>query len=445
MTTARVLAPPAPADLGEVIVPGDAAYDAAARTFFASGTPDVVIRPRDVGEVQAAVRYAVDAGLEISVRSGGHSGAGLSTHTGGAVIDLVHLDAVEVDPAARTVRVGVGATWGAVADALQEHDLGVSSGDTRSVGVGGLTLGGGIGWMVREHGLTIDAVLSAQVVTADGAVHEVDEATEPDLFWAVRGGGGNIGVVTRLDLQAHPVTSVHFGAITFAVADVPWLISRWRDAMRAADRRLTSTLVLMPAMPGSEPAVQLLVCFAADDEEAADAAVEPLLAIGDVVRCDLSQKPYAEVLADEQPLPPGLRMVVRNALPPELSDDLVWAIDEAWTDRDVMVALRSLGGAVADVAPEATAFAHRDAEVMVLMGGMMPPGAPDPLVRRWPAVARHAAGAYANFLSDADEEAVGQVFPPATYRRLAHTKAAYDPGNVFRRNHNVPPATDEDD
>ncbi|KNX39420.1 FAD-binding oxidoreductase [Luteipulveratus halotolerans] len=444
-TAARVLAPPAPDELGEVLVPGDPAYDDAARTFFAAGTPDVVLRPRDVAQVQAAVQYAVAAGLEISVRSGGHSGAGLSTHTSGAVIDLAHLDGIDVDPARRLVRVGVGATWGAVADTLQEYDLGISSGDTRSVGVGGLALGGGIGWMVREHGLTIDAIVAAQVVTADGAVHEIDETHEPDLFWAVRGGGGNVGVVTRLDLIAQPVAGVQFGTITYAVADVPWLITRWRDVMRAADRRLSSTLVLMPGMMGNAPSVLLTVCFADDDEAGADAAIEPLLGIGEVLRCDLAQLPYAQVLADEQGLPPGLRMVVRNALPSELTDDLVWAIDKAWTDRDVMVALRSLGGAVADVAPDATAFAHRDAEVMLQIGGVVPPGAPDPLASRWPAVAAQAeGGAYAGFLSTADADDVAAVFPEPTRRRLAHTKAEYDPANVFHRNHNVPPATHEE-
>src|SRR5689334_25136120 len=243
-----------PADVlmaGGVLTPGQDGYEEAAVAAFAVGTPDLIVRPRDASGVAVAVRYAVGAGLPVSVRSGGHSPAGHSTSDGGVVIDLRHLREVRVlDPGTRRVRVGAGATWGAVAATLQRSGLALTSGDTASVGVGGLTLAGGIGWMVRRYGLAIDAVTGADLVTADGQLVRADATEHPDLLWALRGGGGNFGVVVSLDFTAQPVGAVHYGTIAYrldtplgtaacgAAGGLPGLVRAWRDLMRVSDEDL---------------------------------------------------------------------------------------------------------------------------------------------------------------------------------------------------------------
>ena len=238
------------------------------------------------------------------MRSGGHSPLGHSTNTGGMVIDLAHLDAVEVlDAERRLVRVGGGATWGKVAAALDPHGWALTSGDTADVGVGGLTLGGGIGWMVRRHGLAIDNLVGARVVTADGRLVTASADEHPDLFWALRGGGGNFGVVVDFDFVAQPVGTVHYGAVTYQVDDAADLIRRWRDAMRRAPEELSSTLALLPQMPGAPRIANVLLCYAGAPGTAmtdADAAIEPLLELGTVTQASIAERRYAEVLEDAQ-------------------------------------------------------------------------------------------------------------------------------------------------
>jgi FAD/FMN-containing dehydrogenase len=238
------------------------------------------VRPRDASGVAIALRYAVGAGLPVSVRSGGHSPAGHSTSDGGVVIDLRYLREVRVlDPVSRQVRVGAGASWGAVAATLQRTGLALTSGDTVSVGVGGLTLAGGIGWMVRRYGLAIDAVTGADLVTADGRLVRADATEHPDLLWALRGGGGNFGVVVSLDFTAQPVASVHFGPIIYRLDALTGgagkntaggrtdglarLITGWCDLMRASDESLTTALALVPPMMG-RPAMVVLRCMRAE-------------------------------------------------------------------------------------------------------------------------------------------------------------------------------------
>jgi FAD/FMN-containing dehydrogenase len=255
---------------GEVLTPGQQGYGEAAATMFATGTPDLIVRPRNAAGVAAALRNAADAGLTVSVRSGGHSMAGFGTHTDGLVIDLRKISHVKVlDVAARRVRVGAGATWAAVAAALAPHGLALTSGDTRSVGVGGLTLGGGIGWMVRRYGLLIDSLISADLVTADGRLIRAAPGHHDGLFWALRGGGGNFGVVVSFDFVAQPVPAVYFGTIGYQPGDLPRLIAGWRDLMRASDENLTTTLAMMPGMAA------LLCCYADSDAAAAAAALRP--------------------------------------------------------------------------------------------------------------------------------------------------------------------------
>jgi FAD/FMN-containing dehydrogenase len=441
------------AELGaEALRPGDDGYDDAARVFFAAGRPALVVRARDTDEVGAALRHAVRHGLAVSVRSGGHSPVGHSTNDGGMVVDLAHLDAVEVlDADRRLVRIGGGATWGQVTAALGPHGWALTAGDTTSVGVGGLTLGGGIGWLVRRHGLAIDNLVGARVVTAEGELVTASAQEHPELFWALRGGGGNFGVVVDFDFVAQEVTTVHHGTVAYRVDDAANLLRRWRDAMRSAPDELSSTLALLPPMPDAPRTAMLLLCYGGapgSPVAAADAAIEPLLELGTVLNASITERPYAEILEDAQH-PPGVRLVSRNTLVRALDDDVVEAIaglSAAGGPR--AIAVRSLGGAFARVPSDATAFAHRDAEAMVVCGMFLPEAATDAdlegALLPWRAVAELGAGTYINFQGSATDADVAAAYPPATYARLAAVKRSYDPGNVFALNHNVEPASSEE-
>jgi FAD/FMN-containing dehydrogenase len=435
----------------EALRPGDDDYDDAARVFFGAGAPALVVRPRDPDEVRAALVHAVRHDLAVSVRSGGHSALGHGTNHGGMVIDLCGLDAVEIlDADRRLVRVGGGATWGKVAATLDPHGWGLTSGDTADVGVGGLTLGGGIGWMVRRHGLAIDNLVGARVVTADGRLLRTSEREHPDLFWALRGGGGNFGVVVDFDFLAQEVTTVHYGTVTYQLDDPADLLTRWRDTMRVAPEALSSTIALMPAMPGATPSAMVFLCYAGDPGATvaeADAAIEPLLELGTETEAAIEERRYADVLEEAQAPPPGLRMVVRNTLVPSLGDDVIDAVVAAH-EGPRMFAVRSLGGAVARVPAHATAFAHRDAEAMIVGGLMLPETATDGEVEAalapWRTVVPHGTGTYIGFQGSAAEDDVAAAYPPATYARLAEVKRTYDPGNLFALNHNVEPAAVDD-
>jgi FAD/FMN-containing dehydrogenase len=436
----------------EVLRPGDHGYDEATRVFFATGRPALVVRPRDPDEVGAALRYAGHHDLAVSVRSGGHSPAGHSTNDGGMVVDLAHLDAIDVlDADRRLVRVGGGATWGQVTTALAPHGWALTAGDTTSVGVGGLTLGGGIGWLVRRHGLAIDNLVGARVVTADGGLVTASADEHADLFWALRGGGGNFGVVVDFDFIAQEVTTVHHGTVAYQVDDAADLLRRWRDAMRSAPEELSSTLALLPAMPDSPRTAMVMLCYGAAPGAQvadADAAIEPLLELGTVTTASISERPYAEILEDAQ-LPPGIRLVSRNTLVRVLDDEVIEAIaglSAAGGPR--AIAVRSLGGAVARVPSDATAFAHRDAEVMVVCGTFLPETATDTdlegALLPWHTVSTLGSGTYISFQGSATEADVAAAYPPATYARLAAVKRAYDPANLFALNHNVRPASAEE-
>lgn len=431
---------------GEVLAPGDAGYDDACVTYAAKGEPEVVVRPRDAAEVAAALRHAVSNSLVVSVRSGGHSALGFGTNTGGLVIDLTAVNGVEVlDPTEGFVRIGAGATWGEVAAGLQQHGLALSSGDTRSVGVGGLTLGGGVGWLVRKHGLTIDSMVAAEVVTADGRILRASEHENPDLFWAIRGGGGNFGVVVSFDFVAQPLRTVHAGTIAYRLDDLQLLLKGWREHMRTAPEELSTTFVLMPAFGGNPAAAMVFCCYAGDDNDTAMAAIDPLLRVGTVTHTDIAHKDYAEMLEDAQHPPEGIRMIVQNTLVPSLSDEIIADLDAAYgAGESGVVFLRALGGAVTRVAPESTAFAHRGAEAMVVSGTIVPADASDAEVdvamKPWRTIVSSGSGAYANFQGTATDEDIAAIYPPATYARLAGVKTAYDPTNLFNLNHNIKPA-----
>jgi len=432
----------------EVLRPGHDGYAAAARGFYSTGRPALVMRPRDPDGVAAALTYAARHDLPVAVRSGGHSPLDRSVGAGEMVIDLAHLDGVEVlDAGRRLVRVGGGATWGRVATALDPHGWAITAGDTTSVGVGGLTLGGGIGWMVRRYGLAIDNLVGARMVTADGRLLTTSHEDHPELFWALRGGGGNFGVVVDFDFHAQPVATVHFGSVSYRVDDPTDLLRRWRDAMRAAPDELSSTLALTPRMAGAPASATLLLCHAGEPASATsgpDAVIEPLLELGTVTAAKVSECRYVDILEDAAP-PRGLRLTVRNTLAPTLGDDVVAAIVRLHASPvPTAIAVRSLGGAFSRVPGHATAFAHRDAEAMVVAALMLPDTATPADVERalvpWRAVAALGAGPYVNFQGSATAADLAAAYPRTTYTRLAAIKQAYDPHNRFSLNHNVAPA-----
>ncbi|NUW46882.1 FAD-binding oxidoreductase [Nonomuraea rhodomycinica] len=432
---------------GDIIEPGAAGYEAAGRTVLVAGSPAFVLRPRNVEDVRAAARFAAEAGLVLSVRGGGHAFAGFGTNDGGIVIDLGLLASVEVtDKERHLVRIGGGATWGQVADALAPHGLAISSGDTRSVGVGGLTLTGGIGWKVRKYGLALDNVVAAEVVTAGGELVRADAQDNPELFWAIRGGGGNFGIVTAFVFAAHPTTDVFYGTIAFPAAQAAAVLQGWAEHMRTAPEELTSIVNFAnPFAGGPEAPVEIQVAFDGDDPELAARAVDPIRRLGTVIDDDVAPRPYADVLVEGAVPPPGIRLVNRSGF---VGRDSVPAalriLAEAGASHgSPFLSVRSVGGAVSRVAGDATAYAHRAAELMVVTTALGPApvveAARPALDALWARLAPHVDGAYANFLASATEEDVAAVYPVPTYERLAAVKRHYDPGNLFARNHNVRP------
>ena len=432
---------------GDIIEPGGAEYESARRSVLASGSPACVLRPRSVGDVQAGVRFAASAGLWLSVRGGGHSFAGFGTNDGGVVIDLGKLANVEIiDKERHLVRIGGGATWGQVAAALAPHGLAISSGDTKSVGVGGLTLTGGIGWKVRKYGLALDSVVAAEVVTANGEVVHANAEENPELFWAIRGGGGNFGIVTAFEFVAHPTTDVFFGKIAFPASEAATVLQGWADYLRTAPEELTSVVDFAnPYAGGPEAPVEIYVAFDGDDPQLAAQAIDPIRRLGTVTGDDVALVPYADTLVDGATPPPGIQFVSRSAFADKESVPEVLQIlaEVRAAERSPFITVRSVGGAVSRVPDDATAYAHRQAELMFVTTAAGPKPAVEAarpaLDAIWGRLAPHVSGAYANFLSSATEEDVAAIYPTQTYQRLAAVKRQYDPGNLFARNHNVRP------
>ncbi|TCC27842.1 FAD-binding oxidoreductase [Kribbella speibonae] len=434
---------------GKIVGPEDPEYDAASRTVLVGGSPAYVLRPETVEDVRKAVRYAAGSGLPLAVRGGGHAFPGFGTNDGGVVIDLVDLAGIElVDKDRHIVRIGGGATWGQVAAALAPHGLAISSGDTRSVGVGGLTLTGGIGWKVRKYGLALDSLVAAEVVTAAGEVVRASADENPELFWAIRGGGGNFGIVTAFEFAAHPTTDIHFGKVVFAATEIADVLPRWAEYLRTAPAELTSIASFAnPFLGGPEAPLEIQLAYDGDDAELAARAIDPIRALGTVVADEVALTPYAEVLVDGLVPPPGIRFETRSAFVDKDSvPEVLRILAEAGTAQgSPVIAVRSVGGAVAQVADDATAYAHRQAELMFVTMTVGPPPvleATRPARQQlWDRLSPNVSGAYANFLSAAEDADVDAVYPAKTYERLAAVKREYDPENVFSGNHNIRPAS----
>jgi FAD/FMN-containing dehydrogenase len=432
---------------GDIIEPGAVEYESASRSVLASGRPAYVLRPWSAGDVQAGVRFAASAGLPLSVRGGGHGFPGFGTNEGGVVIELSKLADVEIiDHERHLVRIGGGATWGQVAAVLAPPGLAISSGDTKSVGVGGLTLAGGIGWKVRKYGLALDSLVAAEVITADGEVLHASAEEHPELFWAIRGGGGNFGIVTAFEFAAHRTTEVFFGKIAFPASEAGTVLQGWADYLRAAPEELTSTVEFAnPFAGGPEAPVEVHIAFDGDDSVRAARAIDPIRRLGTVLDDDVARKPYADTLVDGATPPPGIQVVTRSAFVDKESVPEILQIltDIGASERSPFIAVRSVGGAVSRVPDDATAYAHRQAELMFVttIAGPAPmvEAARPVLEAIWKRLAPHVDGAYANFLTGATEDDVAAIYPTETYKRLAAVKHRYDPDNLFARNHNVRP------
>jgi FAD/FMN-containing dehydrogenase len=443
------------ADLGDrLISPDDPGYDEA-RAVFVGGfdrRPAVIVRAATAGDVACAVGLARETGLELAVRSGGHSGAGHSATDGGILLDLRGLTDLEVDVPGRTAWAGAGLSAGGLTTALAAHGLAVGFGDTGSVGVGGITLGGGVGYLVRKHGLTIDSLLAAEIVTADGRLIRTDAETEPDLFWAIRGGGGNFGVVTRFRYRLHPLDGIVGGMLVLPAT--PETIAGFMAASAAAPEELSTIANVMPAppMPFLPEAVhgRLIVMGMlafAGDRGSGERAVAPFRALATPLADLVRPMAYPEIYPPEDdsyhPTAVGHTMFIDH-VDRDVAATIVARLEAS--DASVRVAqLRALGGAMARIPADATAFAHRSRPIMVTVAAFYD-GPADRAVRQaWvddfaAALRQGDGGAYVNFLNDEGPARVREAYPGATWDRLRAIKARYDPTNLFRLNQNIPPA-----
>jgi FAD/FMN-containing dehydrogenase len=453
--------PSAPKVDGEVLRPGDAGYEQARRVWNArvDRHPALIVRPRDAAGVAAAVALARADGLPLAVRGGGHSPAGYGTVDGGLVVDLSAMRRLDVDPARRVAQAGAGLTWGDYNAGTHAHGLATPGGDVAAVGIAGSTLAGGMGWLMRKHGMTIDNLLAADVVTTDGRLVTASEAEHPDLFWALRGGGGNFGIATRFRYRLHPVGTIVGGAIVHRATQAG--LRAYAEATAAAPDELTTiTMVLrapplpfIPAEAHGMPVHLIMPCYIGDLETGQEALAPFRRLAGRAPLADTTGPLPYPALYDLTTMAAARRPhALRNAYLRELADDTIEIIldhVERSTSPFGLVALRELGGAMARVPIDATAFAHRDKAFYLAADNSWEDGDTQPERHvAWTesfcrAVAPHTDGAYAGFLGGGDDEGEDRVrsaYPPATYARLAEVKRRWDPDNLARLNPNVRPA-----
>ena len=437
-----------------VIAPGDADYDKA-RTVFYGGVdrhPAAIIRVVDANDASRVIHLARESGLELAVRSGGHSGAGHSVTEGGIVIDLSNMKDLQIDLKSRTAWAETGLTAGELTNAAARHGLAIGFGDTGSVGIGGITLGGGVGYLVRKYGLTIDNLLAAEVVTADGQIRHVDDQTHPDLFWAIRGGGGNFGVATRFKFQLHEVPNVVGGMLILPAT--PDTIAGFIAASEAAPEELSGignvmSAPPMPFLPQEAHGKLIIMAFLvyAGEAEAGERALAPFRGLATPFADMLKPMPYPEIYPSEEGAEEYHPVAASRTMFVEKIDlDVAKTIMEhlnASTAMMKVAQLRVLGGAMGRVPADVTAFAHRNSKIMVNIAALYQnpeeKAAHEAWVADFAAALRQSdSGAYVNFLGDEGEERVRVAYPGSTWDRLVEVKARYDPDNLFRLNQNIP-------
>jgi FAD/FMN-containing dehydrogenase len=437
--------------LGSLVRPGDDKYDESRQlmNMFHDGHPAYIVRAADVADVLYAVNFAREQKLPITVRSGGHSIPGYSMADDSVVVDLSGMKRVSVNPKKRTLRAQPGATTADVLAATQPHGLALSTGDTASVGLGGLTTGGGIGFLVRKFGLTIDSLRSVNIVTANGHYLTASAVRNADLFWAIRGGSGNFGIVTSFEFNLQPVGTIVGGAI-FLPATREVLRGYADYATTAPDELTTIAGVMMapplPFIPAEwhfKPVFNILVVYAGEPEEG-QAVVSPLLALAEPIADVIMPMPYPGIYEFTADIAQRLHATVRSGFMDGLPDAAIETIMddvEAGFDPFAMVQIRALGGAFARVPADATAFAHRDKSIFLAVINL---GAEEEhrqwAETLWKRLKPHTSGVYVNFLDKEGDERVHEAYPPTTYERLADVKLRYDPRNVFNLNQNIKPA-----
>jgi len=444
---------------GQVIGPSDGGYEEHRRVWNGSidRHPALIARCAGVDDVRAAVRFGRELGLRVAVRGGGHSFPGLSTVDDGLVVDLRPMAGIRVDPHARTAAAQAGVLLGELDERTQEHGLAVPSGIVSHTGLAGLTLGGGIGWVMRRYGLTIDNLLSVDLVTADGDFVRADEAENADLFWGVRGGGGNFGVVTDFRFRLQPVgPQVMAGATFWLMDDAEQVLRRYRDWVAECPDELMTIVVqrLAPALPVvppelvGRPVIAVAACYAGDVEEG-ERVLRPMRRSGSPVLDVFAAKPF---LAHQQMFDPSYRhgcsYYVRSCDVAALTDEVIGVVAEHGrriSSPLSSIALWQLGGAVARVPEEATAYSGRTAGFAFNINGNTPTADGFAEQRQWArdywtALAPFHSGVYVNFLMEEGEARVRQGYGEDTYARLRDLKRRYDPTNLFRLNQNVAPA-----
>jgi FAD/FMN-containing dehydrogenase len=443
---------------GELVGPDDAQYDDARALFNAmiDKRPALIVRCTSAQDVARAIAYARERELPIAIRCGGHNGGGLGSVEGGVVIDLKPLNTVAVDARSQTVRVGGGCTWGEVDAATYPEGLAVPAGILSTTGVGGLTVGGGSGHLTRAYGLTIDNLLGAEVVLADGSVVNASADENEELFWAIRGGGGNFGVVTQFVFRAHPVTDIVGGPTFWPIEATPELLSAYREFLPELPRHATGFFnfhTIPPAPPFPEEiqlrkACGIVWCINAPDDEA-ERLMAPMLKIAEPLMHGVQRMPLPALNSLFDPLyGPGDQWYWRADFVREIADEAI-AQNQAWNEKPPSWKSGShiypIDGAAHDVAPDATPWAFRDAMYSQVIIGVDPdPASAEALrdwtVGYWEAVHPYSAGgAYVNFMMEEGQERVQATYG-SNYARLARAKATYDPENVFHVNQNIRPA-----
>ena len=433
---------------GQLLRPGDAGYDDARRIWngMIDRKPGLIARCLDAADVVRAVTFAREHDLLVSVRGGDHNAAGNAVCDGGLMIDLAPMKDVVVDPTARTARVEPGVRWAELDAATQRHGLATTGGTVSDTGVAGLTLGGGLGWLAGRYGLTCDNLLAADVVTADGRLLRASAAEHPDLFWGLRGGSGNFGVVTAFELQLHPVgPTVVAGIVAHPLGRAPDVLRFYRDFVASAPDEVNTACAFMTT-PDGVRVVAVAACHCGSVEDGAR-ALAPLKAFGPPVLDQIGPMPYVLFQgALDSAFPRGRRYYWKSAVVPAIPDDMVARTVEQFAAVPsplTILLFQQVGNAANRVAPEATAFPHRDArwDALVLSGWEDPAEDAAQVAwsrQVWESWRPFSTGVYVNGVADGDAAEVRAAYG-ARYERLAALKAKYDPANLFRVNANIQP------
>jgi len=444
---------------GQVVLPHDDAYEAARKIWNAmiDKHPALIVRCASTSDVVRAVNFARDNGLPLAVRGGGHNIAGNAVCDDGIVIDLSQMKAARVDPGARRVTIEGGATLADLDAATQAHGLATPVGINSTTGVAGLTLGGGFGWLSRKYGMTVDNLESAEVVTAAGEVVRASATERPDLFWAIRGGGGNFGVVTRFEFRLHPVgPQVLSGLIVYPLSEAKSVLRQYREFVAKAPDDLTVWALLrrappLPFLPAEVhgKGIIALALLYAGDPKVGETLIDPLRKFGTPVGEHVGVQPYAAWQQAFDPLlTPGARNYWKShnfsTLKDELFDTVIEYI-ETLPSPQCEIFFAALGGATSRPAPASAAYAHRDVQFVMNVHGRWEDSADDERCIGWArdffeaSAAFASGGVYVNFLTADEGDRVRTAYGP-NYDRLALVKRTYDPANLFRVNQNIAPA-----